>query len=247
MVRKTIRKINGEAEKVFKTLIKSKAFSIKVLFLFMLLVINANGNVHNYNKQRALCDEPATLKSEMLIFKVKQQAYDNLIKEVDAFIDNAAPANEISPKILIDVCNTYDIDLVFVLAQGLLESHYGTKGIAASTNSIFNVGTYDDGQILYRFSHPNESIEPYAKLLVKRYLVNKDETGLLANYTNMYGQRFASSTKYEEYMKVLMIKIGMTTKIRLYQEITKMDNESILAFFGPIDIIPGGNNLYAMD
>ena len=42
-------------------------------------------------------------------------------------------------KILIDVCQKYGLSIKFVLAQGQLESHFGTKGLARKTNSIFNV------------------------------------------------------------------------------------------------------------
>lgn len=249
-MRKILKKIKREAEIVSETLSTFRIFNLKILTLLLLLVLNATG--HNFiktppnNKQ---LDELANLKKEKFVNEIKTNAKINLITEVDNFIDSLAPTNKLSAENIINICNDYDIELIFVLAQGLLESHYGTRGVASRTNSIFNVGTYDDGQILYRYKHPDDSIEPYAKLLVKRYLVNRTENHLLQDkgYTNVYGQRFASSKRYESSMRALMSKIDIETSIGMLQEIINMDDKSIIAFFGPDKLLDDhGHDYYAL-
>lgn len=131
------------------------------------------------------------------------------------------------------------------LAQGILESHLGTKGIAKTTNSVWN-GTYDDGQILYTYGTPNESIEPYLALLKDKYLMkitsNGDtiQTGLHTllddrGYKNMHGNRFATARGYENALRKIIIKIDLETSISMHQSIANLKKEEILAYFGPIN------------
>ena len=72
----------------------------------------------------------------------------------------------------------YNIDIKFVLAQGEVESHFGTKGMASKTNSVWNVGAFDGYDLKHirtKYNNPNQSIEPYLILLNKKYLINKIE------------------------------------------------------------------------
>jgi len=125
------------------------------------------------------------------------------------------------------------------LAQGMLESHLGTKGKAKETNSVWNVGTYDNDRILYRYKDPNESIEPYLELLKKEYLINitsngdtiyKDLHHLVEDkgYINYKGNRFSSAIGYENSMRKLIIKIDMETSIRFYQSIMQMTPDNLI-------------------
>jgi len=134
--------------------------------------------------------------------------------------------------------------LVFVLSQGILESHLGTKGLAYQTNSVWNVGTYDNGIILYQYKTADESIEPYLDLLSRKYLIEitskgdtiqKSLNSLIqdSGYINYHGKRFASATRYENSLRKLMLKIKLETKISFYQSIIKMDNEQFLYSFLP--------------
>lgn len=130
------------------------------------------------------------------------------------------------------------------MAQGLLESHFGTKGKAAKTNSVWNVGTYDDGQILYTYGTPDESLEPYLKLINENYLINvtaegdtvyKDISHLTSDrgYINYDGKRFASARGYENAMRKLMITIDAKTSIKFYQEVLTLPDTKLLAYFNP--------------
>ena len=135
-------------------------------------------------------------------------AREALAVEVDKYINTVAPNADIDALNLIDLCGEYNVDLRLALAQGHVESHFGTKGTAARTNSIFNVGAYDgysaEKQIKngHGYKHPDYSVEPYLKLLTAKYLVDgKTEEDLLENFVDMHGHRYASCTTYESMLK----------------------------------------------
>lgn len=128
----------------------------------------------------------------------------DLVECIDSTIRIYAPTTSVNGLQILRKCEEYDIDIFFVLAQAHIESHFGTKGMATKTNSIFNVYAYDghgfdEINLKGKYSHPDLSIEPYLKLLRKTYLVNgKTEIDLMHNYVNCDGNRYASSTEYEE-------------------------------------------------
>lgn len=135
-------------------------------------------------------------------------AREVLAVEVDKYINTVAPNADIDALNLIDLCSEYNVDLRLALAQGHVESHFGTKGTAARTNSIFNVGAFDgysaEKQIKngYGYKHPDYSVEPYLRLLTTKYLVDgKTEEDLLENFVDINGNRYASCTTYESMLK----------------------------------------------
>ena len=151
---------------------------------------------------------------ELKYWKTKAQ----LVDEVQNYINTVAPTSNLRACILVDACEKYNIEVKFALAQGEIESHFGTKGLASKTNSVWNVGAYDDhfySKIMgtYKYSHPNESIEPYLKLLYEKYLTNEVEEGLLRNFVDHNGNRFASDKNYEERLKYKYKYIGNNTQI----------------------------------
>lgn len=151
---------------------------------------------------------------ELKYWKTKVQ----LVDEVQNYINTVAPTSNLRACILVDACEKYNIEVKFALAQGELESHFGTKGLASKTNSVWNVGAYDGhfySKIMrtYKYSHPNESIEPYLKLLYEKYLTNEVEEGLLRNFVDHNGNRFASDKNYEERLRYKYKYIGNNTQI----------------------------------
>lgn len=135
-------------------------------------------------------------------------AREELAIEVDKYINTVAPNADIDALNLIDLCSEYNVDLRLALAQGHVESHFGTKGTAARTNSVFNVGAYDgysaEKQIKngYGYKHPDYSVEPYLRLLTTKYLINGvTEEDLLENFVDMHGHRYASCTTYESMLR----------------------------------------------
>lgn len=136
-----------------------------------------------------------------------EQCKAELVEEIDFIISEVAPSTTMNGIEILNQCELNNIDLFFVLAQGHVESHYGTKGLAQKTNSVFNVFAYDgkgykDICKKGKYSHPDLSIRPYMELLKKRYLVGgKTEMDLLDDYVDMNGNRYASSKTYESQLR----------------------------------------------
>lgn len=144
----------------------------------------------------------------------------DIVSEVDSYIDRIAPLNKIDSEMLFTLCDEYNIDVRFVIAQGQIESHFATKGTARKTNSIFNVGAYDGHSASrqnrngFGFSDPNESIEPYLLLLTNDYLVNgKTEFDMMKHYANKLGMRYASNPQYEKMLKSVYNRINRETNL----------------------------------
>lgn len=145
----------------------------------------------------------------------------SLINEVQNYITQVAPTSNLRGYAIVEECEKYNIDICFVLAQGEMESHFGTKGIASKLNSVFNVGIYDgktseEIDNKYKFEYPNESIEPYLKLLTTRYLVNKTEEDLLKKFVDIDNKRYASNPNYEVMISNKYKFITENTKIVEY-------------------------------
>lgn len=164
--------------------------------------------------------------NEINIIEYTDSVKTQLINEVDTYINTIAPSSKLDGEIVVDKCCEYNVDIAFVLAQGQIESHFGTTGTARKTNSVFNVGAYDGYSASkqrangFGFSHPNESVEPYLILLTNNYLVNgKTINDLMVSYINYLGMRYASDTRYEYMLRSVYNKINSKTNINsLYNE-----------------------------
>lgn len=148
------------------------------------------------------------------------EARTQLAIEVDNYIKAVAPTSKLNALNLIDLCSLYNVDLRLALVQGHVESHFGTKGTAAKTNSVFNVGAYDGHSANrqkrngFGFKHPDDSVEPYLKLLTSSYLVNgRTENDLLYKFVNVHGMRYASSTNYESALRTRWARIDRYANI----------------------------------
>lgn len=143
-----------------------------------------------------------------------------IINEMDNYIFEVAPNCEINSKVFFELCDKYEIDVRFAMAQGHIESHYATKGTAAKTKSIFNVGAFDGYSAVkqiqkgFGYNDPNDSIEPYLALLNKDYLVNgKTIDDLLVNFVNKSNKRYASNPKYERMLRNTFNNINNNTQL----------------------------------
>ena len=157
-----------------------------------------------------------------------QQSKGQLVDEIDKYIKSVAPNSILNARILLETCEEYNIDIKFVLAQGHIESHFGTKGMALKTNSVFNVFAYDGknySQICKKgkYSHPDHSIRPYLELLVNDYMIDgKSEYDLLDKFVNKNGDRYASALDYESKLNNTFINISDSTNIdELYKQYRK--------------------------
>lgn len=163
-----------------------------------------------------------------------QGAKDALVNEVDKYIQTVAPGSCLNGMVLVDQCLKYEVDIKLALVQGHCESHFGTKGIAAKTNSVFNVCAFDGlsaKQILkngHGYTHPDHSVEPYLKLLTTKYLVDgKTEMDLLDKFVDAGGHRYASNKNYEAQLLDAYSKIDSIANVT--QAITEYKRYKILA------------------
>lgn len=127
-----------------------------------------------------------------------------LVDVTQHYIDSVAPNSGLRALILVENCEKYGIPITFTLAQGEIESHFGTTGLAYRTNSVWNVGAYDSyslSDITHKFSNPNNSVVPYLELLTSNYLPNKTVEDLLDNFVDINGNRYASDKYYETKLK----------------------------------------------
>lgn len=213
---------------------------IYVLIIFMFI------NIMSFEGKEKIIyvEDKNVFDTSLYVNNVKDTFKIQLYNEVSEYIHRMAPNSKLNSAYLVEKCLEYETDITFVLSQGLLESHFGTRGKAAETNSVWNVGTYDNGKILYTYKNPNQSIEPYLKLVNEKYLINVTEKGdttykdlyhLLEDksYINYRGLRFASAKGYENALRQIMIRIKRETKIYFYQEIINLPDEKILAYFIP--------------
>lgn len=180
--------------------------------------INVRANNQIKESQRLLEYNRRLIESKRLIEAERNLIYNSLVSEVDSLIKSSAPNSKLTAKSLVDSSIKYDTDLVFILAQGHIESHFGTKGLAKRTNSVFNVGAYDNYKFnkvhsRFKYEHPDESIEPYLLNLHKRYLTNKTTDDLLLDFTNNLGHRYATSPSYENSLRKMYDSISENTRI----------------------------------
>jgi len=241
--------IKEEAKQVSEALLRfvnPKGFLKKVVMIASVFLFMNVTSITTGGSTDELSAKVGSIMSEEDIYveSVKTKMKSQLVKEVDTYIKRIAPNSQLTPGYLVTKCLEYNTDIIFVLSQALLESHFGTKGKAAETNSVWNVGTYDNGKVLYTYKHPDESLEPYLKLVNEKYLIHvtsegdtiyKDLHHLIEDrgYTNYRGARFASARGYENGMRKLMLKIDMETSISFYQDIINLPNQQLLSFFNP--------------
>lgn len=130
-----------------------------------------------------------------------------------------AENHNISALELLNGCDKYSIDVRLALAQGKVESHFGTQGLASKTNSVWNYKAFDGYKLNEipkdgKYTHPNLSIEPYLKLIRESYLGDqKTERDLLNKFVNLSGKRYASNELYEQELKLAWSEIDKTTKL----------------------------------
>ena len=157
--------------------------------------------------------------------EIKYWGYkSDLVDEVQNYINLVAPTSNLRGYALVEECEKYNVDICFVLTQGEIESHFGTKGLGSKINNVFNVGVFDGKSIYeidkkYKPDHPNESIGLYLELLTTNYLVGKVEEDLMQNYVDKNGNRYASNPDYEAMFSAKYKYICENTKIKEIQSI----------------------------
>lgn len=178
--------------------------------------------IYDYAKEKEIREHDFSImqgSAELNYYTYK----NHLIAEVNTYINSVAPASLLNGYSVVECCEKYDMDIRFVLAQGHLESKFGTCGVAKKTNSVFNVGAYDgvgyekiNGK--YKYRHPDFSIEPYIRLLYQDYIAdNATELDLMHKFVSKNGKRYSSNKDYENILFGIFERIDKETKINELQ------------------------------
>ena len=113
-------------------------------------------------------------------------------------------STELKPETLVRASMENSFDLPFLMAVAHQESCFGATPRAQRTNSVFSVGSYDNGKNVVTYSDPNESVYGYIDLLNSSYIVNgKSLFDLLkpGGFVNGIGKRYAKDKTYEAKIK----------------------------------------------
>lgn len=113
-------------------------------------------------------------------------------------------STELKPETLVRASMENSFDLPFLMAVAHQESCFGATPRAQRTNSVFSVGSYDNGKNVVTYSDPNESVYGYIDLLNSSYIVNgKSLFDLLkpGGFVNDIGKRYAKDKTYETKIK----------------------------------------------
>lgn len=249
MIRKR-KQTNDETDKRIEASNSLRSFAKTLFLILVFMFCNVGTKFHVMSVQSNVSKTFEIEKPDLSMYPivVRQRLHKELVNEVKVYITSMAPTSKIIADTLVNVCQRYDMDITFVLAQGLIESHFGTKGMALQTNSVFNVGTWDSKKVLCKYKNVNESIEPFVVLIKNDYMEKRTLTQLLRDggYKNKNGHRYASSPLYEQSLRSTISTITMETSIKMYQDVINLSNDEIMAYFGPTtNKIIGSKNLTA--
>ena len=204
-----------------KNFFKKHSFAFKI-WIYLLCVMFVAIKIVEFgiekNEEEKLKNYPFEVMKHEAVLSYNEYK-SKLVKEVKAYIDSVAPTSSLTGYAIVDCAERYDLDIKFVLAQGQIESHFGTTGMAVKTNSVFNVGAYNNADYdtingKFKYKHPDYSIEPYMQLLYKDYITGtKTELDLMAKYVNKNGQRYSANANYENDLLNLYRSIDKSTRI----------------------------------
>lgn len=164
---------------------------------------------------------PTEQKEELAdIVKIEQQDTSILDSKIEActkYMEKALSNQgfkpndtKLNPRALVLASEEYSFDLPLLMAAAHLESCFGATNRAKRTNSVFSVGSYDNGKNVVTYSDPNESIDGYITLINNDYLINgKTINDLLkpGGFVNKNGHRYASKKNYEKLLRSIRNKI----------------------------------------
>lgn len=162
-----------------------------------------------YAKQEEMMRQEKQMKEDS-IFNGKVKACEEYITK--ALKNKGFPRNatKLTSQALVKNSIEHRFDLPLLLAAAHLESCFGVTPRAQKTNSVYSVGSYDNGKNLAIYAHPDDSIKPYIELIYNDYLTDdKNINDLLTpgGFVNKNGHRFASNKNYENLLKTVRNRI----------------------------------------
>ena len=114
---------------------------------------------------------------------------------------------KLSPEEIVKASDETGFDLPFLVAAMHQESCFGLSPRSRRTNSVCNVGSYDNGRDVVKYPTQNSSIIPYIHLIQNDYLTDEKTLNDLLQkdkFVNFGGKRYASDKKYESKIKYLI-------------------------------------------
>lgn len=162
--------------------------------------IDIDNKFHNYGFKSY--QDPVFAQKVQAVKKYMEYALNNQGYTLES--------TKLDPEALVKASYEENFDLPLLMAAAHLESCFGATSRAQRTNSVFSVGSYDNGKNVVTYSHPNESVKGYIKLLKNDYLINgKTINDLLrpGGFVNKNGDRYASKKNYEKILKGIRNKI----------------------------------------
>ena len=186
-------------------------------------------NISRQNPEIENVDQNGLLAKIKQIFqnvKNKETQVTNKMKEDPNFQEKVAAIKEymtmaaknqnynpdsiqISPEKMVEACNQTGFDLPLLIAQAHLESCFGLTPRARRTNSVFSVGSYDNGKDMAKYTTQDDSILPYIDLMKNHYLTGKTIDDILkpGGFVNTQNKRYASDKSYENKVRSIRNKI----------------------------------------
>jgi hypothetical protein len=191
--------------------LKHKVKTAVIAGVALTTICSAINKLHMDNIKKQELIELAKIEAEQhkqdSIFDVKVDACRRYMEYALNNQNKTLKDTKLKPETLVRCAMKNNFDLPFLMAVAHQESCFGTGPRSLRTNSVFSVGSYDDGRNIFTYSDPNESVEDYIKLLKKDYLVNgKTLADLLKpnSFVNFDGKRYAKDKDYEQ--KILNIR-----------------------------------------
>ena len=167
-------------------------------------------HIISYVKEHAKNDEK---EQEEQTPQIDTAGYAQRVQDVTKYMETALKnqgyswrSTKLKPETLVNASMETGFDLPFLLAAAHQESCFGATPRARRTNSVFSVGSYDNGKDYKTYADPNDSVNDYIDLMNRRYLGDeKSITDLLEPgcFVNDQGNRYASDQKYEGKIKQL--------------------------------------------
>lgn len=167
-------------------------------------------------KTEALADNQDQKKADSTF----QQRVDAVTKYMAYALKNQGytmESTKLKPETLVKVADETGFDLPFMLAAAHQESCFGANKRAQKTNSIFSVGSYDNGKNVVTYSDPNDSVADYVDLLQRNYLVDgKTIFDFMkpGGFKDKYGHRYAQDKGYESALNSIRNRV-----LRMFPEL----------------------------
>ena len=204
-----------EMKRIKDFLNKHMSFILATLISLLFVILALVYILWNYYYRYTHYSYDSHQELELAYWKCKSEVVD----EISDYMNKKVSYHNLSALVILNACDKYGIDVRLPLSQGLIESHYGTCGLASKTNSVFNMGAFDGNKLdkilkIHKYTHPNQSVEPYLSKLRTSYLGDsKTEQDLLNEFVTLSGRRYASYDKYERELKIIWDDINSTTRL----------------------------------